>query len=165
VWRRVRETFPTLQLALVGSMATDDPEGWRIYEQIERETAAEPSCLLFTDQMGVANHEVNAFQRVADVAIQKSTREGFGLVVAETLWKGTAMVAGRAGGIPVQLEDGLSGYLAESVDEFASRTTDLLADPLRARELGAAGAQRVRKRFLMPRVLCDHLAVLRQVVG
>ena len=76
VWRRVRETFPPLQLALVGSMATDDPEGWRIYEEIERETADEPECLLFTDQMGVANHEVNAFQRVADVAIQQEHPRG-----------------------------------------------------------------------------------------
>lgn len=165
VWRRVRETFPTLQLALVGSMATDDPEGWRVYEEIERATAAEPSCMLFTDQMGVASHEVNAFQRVADVALQKSIREGFGLVVAETLWKGTAMVAGRAGGIPVQLEDGVGGYLAESLDDFVSRVTGLLEDPVLARELGAAGAVRVRERFLLPRLLRDHLAVLREVVA
>ncbi len=165
VWRRVRETFPSLQLALVGSMALDDPEGWRIYEQIERETAADPSCLLLTDQMGVANHEVNAFQRVADVAIQKSTREGFGLVVSETLWKGTAMVAGRAGGIPQQLQDGVGGYLAESAEEFASRVTELLEDPLRAEEMGAAGAERVRERFLLPRLLRDHLSLLRGLVG
>ncbi len=165
VWRRVRETFPDLQLALVGSMATDDPEGWRIYEQIESETAGEPSCFLFTDQMGVAAHEVNAFQLVADVAIQKSIREGFGLVVSETLWKGTAMVAGRAGGIPEQLQDGVGGYLAESVEEFATRTVELLEDPLRAGEMGAAGAEAVRERFLLPRLLRDHLAVLGELVG
>jgi trehalose synthase len=146
-------------------MATDDPEGWRVYEEIECATAAEPSCMLFTDQMGVASHEVNAFQRVADVALQKSIREGFGLVVAETLWKGTAMVAGRAGGIPVQLEDGVGGYLAESLDDFVSRVTGLLEDPVLARELGAAGAVRVRERFLLPRLLRDHLAGLREVVA
>ena len=165
VWRRVRETFPTLQLALVGSMATDDPEGWRIYEQIERETAAEPSCILFTDQMGVAAHEVNAFLRVADVAIQKSIREGFGLVVSETLWKGTAMVAGRAGGISEQLRDGADGYLAASVEEYAARAVELLEDSLRAEEMGAAGAETVRRRFLMPRPLRDHLAVLEGLVA
>ncbi len=91
--------------------------------------------------MGVADHEVNAFQRVADVAIQKSIREGFGLVVSETLWKGTAMVAGRAGGIPVQLQDGIGGYLAESVEEFAARTTELLEDPLRAGGDGRRGGR------------------------
>ncbi len=164
VWRRARETFPTLQLALVGAMATDDPEGWRIYEQIERETANEPSCLLLTDQMGVASHEVNSFQRVADVAIQKSTREGFGLVVSETLWKGTAMVAGRAGGIPQQLEDGVGGYLSESTEQFVSRVVELLEDPLVAEQMGAAGAQRVRERFLIPRLLRDHLAALSRVL-
>lgn len=165
VWRRVRETFPGLQLALVGAMATDDPEGWRIYEQIEAETAGEPACLLLTNQMGVAGHEVNAFQRVADVAIQKSIREGFGLVVSETLWKGTAMVAGRAGGIPEQLRDGVGGYLAGSVEEFASRTAELLEDPLRAEGMGAGGAETVRERFLLPRLLRDHLAVLRDLVA
>jgi trehalose synthase len=165
VWRRVRETFPTLQLALVGSMATDDPEAWRIYEQIERETAGERACMLLTDQMGVASHEVNSFQRVADVAIQKSTREGFGLVVSETLWKGTAMVAGRAGGIPHQLQDGVGGRLADSTEQFSQRVTELLEDPSSASQMGAAGARRVREHFLMPRLLRDHLAVLRGLLG
>lgn len=165
VWRQVRESFPGLQLALVGSMATDDPEGWRIYEQIEAETADEPACLLLTDQMGVASHEVNAFQSVADVAIQKSIREGFGLVVSETLWKGTAMVAGEAGGIPLQLEDGVGGYLAASVDEFAARVAELLEDPPLAQSMGAAGAGRVRERFLLPRLLRDQLTVLRGLAG
>jgi trehalose synthase len=165
VWRGVRETFPTLQLALVGSMATDDPEGWRIYEQIERETAGERDCLLLTHQMGVSNHEVNAFQRVADVAIQKSTREGFGLVVSETLWKGTAMVAGRAGGIPQQLQDGVGGYLADSTEQFAARVSELLENPMAAEQMGAAGMERVRERFLLPRLLRDHLAALRGLLG
>jgi trehalose synthase len=165
VWRRAREHVPGLQLALVGSMATDDPEGWEIYQQIEQTTTHEPDVLLFTDQMGVASHEVNAFQRVADVAIQKSTREGFGLVVAETLWKRTAMVAGRAGGIPVQLQDDVGGYLAGSTDEFVDHVIALLEDPGRAREVGLAGAERVRDRFLLPRMLRDHLAVLLQVLS
>lgn len=95
-----------------------------------------PDCHLLTNQMGVTAHEVNALQRVADVAIQKSIREGFGLVVSETLWKGTVIVAGRAGGIPSQLEDGVSGRLATEVDEFAAAVCELLEYPTRARELG-----------------------------
>ena len=165
VWRQVRDTFPTLQLALVGSMATDDPEGWRIYEQIEHETMNERSCLLLPDQMGVASHEVNAFQRVADVAIQKSTREGFGLVVSETLWKGTAMVAGRAGGIPQQLQDGVGGFLADTAEQFAQRVAELLENPLAAERMGTAGAERVRERFLLPRLLRDHLAALQGLLA
>ena len=165
VWRAVRETFGTLQLALVGAMAADDPEGWHVYREIEQQTRREPDCFLLTNQMGVASHEVNSLQRVADVAIQKSIREGFGLIVSETLWKGTPMVAGRAGGIPMQLEDGVSGYLAESVDEFAGRVMLLLEDSGAARELGAAGRAGVRDAFLLPRLLRDQLQLLRELSG
>jgi trehalose synthase len=165
VWRRARTAFPDLQLALVGSMAADDPEGWRVYRQVERATADEPDCLLLTNQMGVAAHEVNALQRVADVAIQKSVREGFGLIVSETLWKGTAIVAGRAGGIPLQIKDGAGGYLATSEEEFAARVVELLERPTLASELGAAGVRRVRERFLAPRLLRDTLQVLRELVA
>ena len=166
VWRQVRETFPDLQLALVGSMASDDPEGWRIYSQLEERVHGERDCFLFSDQTGVASHEVNAFQRVADVVIQKSIREGFGLIVSETLWKGTAIVAGRAGGIPLQLEDGVSGgRLAEKTDEFAAAVQGLLEDPVEARRLGAAGAQRVGERFLAPRLLLDQLELLGELTG
>jgi trehalose synthase len=164
VWRRVRETIPELQLALVGSMAGDDPEGWRIYEQIAREVGGEPDCFLLSDQTGVTSHEVNALQRVADVAIQKSIREGFGLIVSETQWKGTPLVAGRAGGIPLQLEDGVTGRLAETVDEFAAHVIALLEDSATARAMGAAGIRRVREDFLLPRLLRDQLRLLRGVV-
>lgn len=165
VWRRVRESFPDLQLALIGSMATDDPEGWYIYSQIEEQVAEEPSCFLLSDQMGVASHEVNAFQRVADVVIQKSIREGFGLIVSETLWKGTAIVAGRAGGIPMQLQDGISGRLAEDMDGFTTAVGELLEDPVRAAALGSAGAQRVREGFLVPRLLLDQINLLHTVIS
>lgn len=165
VWRRVRDVFPALQLALVGAMAGDDPEGWRVYRQVERASAGEDGCLLLTNQMGVAAHEVNALQRVADVAIQKSVREGFGLIVSETLWKGTVLVAGPAGGIPMQLADRADGYLAATEDEYVARIAELLEHPARARELGAAGVRTVHDRFLLPRLLRDTLHVLRDLVG
>lgn len=164
-WREARQDVPELQLALVGSMAADDPEGWRIYAEVEHETRQEPACFLLTDQMGVSHHEVNAFQRTADVAVQMSTREGFGLVVAETLWKGTPMVAGPAGGIPLQLEHGVSGLLASTPHDVAQAVVALLRDPERAAALGVAGAARVRERFLMPRLVADGLRLLRAVVG
>jgi trehalose synthase len=162
-WRLAREQAQGLQLALVGSMATDDPEGWRIYGELEAATRGEEDCFLLTNQMGVANHEVNAFQRTADVAVQMSTREGFGLVVAETLWKGTPMIAGRAGGIPLQLEDGVSGLLADGPDDVATALVELLQDPERAASLGLAGARRVRERFLLLRLLADQLRLLRDI--
>jgi trehalose synthase len=119
--------------------------------------------MLFTNQMGVNAHEVNALQRVADVAIQKSIREGFGLVVSETLWKGTAMVAGRAGGIPAQLEDGTGGYLATGVEEFAARIAALLEHPSDARQMGVEGRRRVREQFLVTRLLGDELRLLAEL--
>ena len=165
VWRLVRSAFPELQLALVGAMAGDDPEGWRIYQDLESAVRGEPDCFLLTNQMGVTAHEVNALQRVTDVAVQKSIREGFGLVVSETLWKGTPIVAGRAGGIPSQLEDRVSGRLASGVEEFASAVRELLEEPTAARELGSAGRRGVRERFLITRLLHDQLKLLADVLG
>ena len=84
--------------------------------------------------------QINAFQRVADVVVQKSLREGFGLTVSEALWKGRPVVGGRAGGIVLQIRDGYDGYLVDSVEECATRTIDLLADPGRCRRHGRARA-------------------------
>ena len=165
VWREARGAFGELQLALVGAMAGDDPEAWRIYQELEVEVSDEPHCYLLTNQMGVTAHEVNALQRVADIAVQKSIREGFGLVVSETLWKGTAMIAGRAGGIPTQLEDGVSGRLATDVSEFADAVCDLLEHPTLARDLGAAGRRRVHNEFLITRLLNDQLVLLAAQLG
>ena len=144
--RRSRRTgsrgeVPDLQLALVGSMALDDPGGWDVYHQILAEVRSDPDIHVFTNLTGVGNVEVNAFQRLSQVVIQKSIREGFGLVVSESLWKGTPVVAGRAGGIPLQLQDGGGGFLVESVEECAERMLELLGDPQARRELGESAAR------------------------
>jgi trehalose synthase len=146
-------------------MALDDPEGWRVYREIQNEVASDPDIHVFTNLTGVGNVEVNAFQRLADVVIQKSIREGFGLVVSEALWKGTPVVAGRAGGIPLQLEDGRGGYLVDSVEQCAERVHELLSDPERRREFGVRGQARVRERFLLPRLLADELRLFASVLG
>lgn len=164
-WRIARDEFPDLQLALVGAMAADDPEGWSIYETIENEIRDERNVFLFTDQIGVNGFEVNAFQHVADVVVQKSIREGFGLVVSEALWKGAAVVAGRAGGIPTQLRDGESGFLAGDTADFAARIAELLRRQDIAREFGAAGIADVREKFLMPRLARDQLRMLCEILG
>jgi trehalose synthase len=164
-YRLVRDEIPDLQLALVGSMALDDPEGWDVYREIEREVERDPEIHVFTNLTGVGNIEVNAFQRLADVVIQKSIREGFGLVVSEALWKGTPVVAGRAGGIPLQLQDGVGGYLVDSVDECAARVTELVLDAARRRELGERGRALVAQRFLLTRLLADELRLYTSAQG
>jgi trehalose synthase len=163
-YRLVRAEVPGLQLALVGSMASDDPEGWEVYRQIEAEVHDDDDIHVFTNLVGVGNVEVNAFQRLADVVIQKSLREGFGLVVSEALWKGTPVVAGRAGGIPLQMPDGVGGFLVDSVDECATRVRELLGDAGLRRELGQRGRAHVGERFLLPRLIADELELYTRVL-
>ncbi|MDP2317204.1 MAG: glycosyltransferase [Pseudomonadota bacterium] len=163
-YRAARREVPDLQLALVGSMALDDPEGAEIYRQILDETGGDPLVHVFTNLVGVGNIEVNAFQMLSDVVVQKSIREGFGLVVSETLWKGTPVVAGRAGGIPLQMADGVGGVLVDSVDACAEAIVALLRDPERARALGAAGRERVREHFLTPRLVLNDLRLMQALL-
>jgi len=97
------------------------------------------------------------------VVIQKSTREGFGLTVTEAIWKARPFVGGAVGGIPLQVTDGESGYLVSSVEECAERALAILADPGLGMELGRAGKESVRRRFLMPRLLRDWLKVFERL--
>ncbi len=159
-FKRIRDEVPGLQLALVGSMALDDPEAWDVYRMISDASRDEADIHVFTNLTGVGNVEVNAFQRLSAVMVQKSIREGFGLVVSEALWKGTPIVAGRAGGIPLQVADDAGGLLIGSTDECAAALLVLLKDPGRAAALAAAGRERVRRHFLLPRLLLDELALL-----
>lgn len=164
-YRLARQEIPDLQLALVGSMATDDPEGWDMYRTIRGALANEKHAHVFTNLVGVGNIEVNAFQALSNVVIQKSLREGFGLVVAEALWKGTPVVAARTGGIPLQMADGTGGILVDSVDECARAMVSLIRDPDRSRALGESGRARVRRHFLIPRLVLDELALMRRMAA
>jgi trehalose synthase len=160
-YRLVREEVAGLQLALVGSMALDDPEGWEVYQQVADHAGRDPLVHIYTNLTGVGNVEVNAFQRLSEVVVQKSIREGFGLVVSESMWKGTPVVAGRAGGIPLQMPDGVGGRLVGNTEQCAAALLELLGDRELARGLGRSGRERVREHFLLPRLLADELALLR----
>ena len=164
-YQLVKQEVPDLQLALVGSMALDDPEGWEIYHQIQDVAKNDSHIHLFTNLTGVGNVEVNAFQRLSDVVIQKSIREGFGLVVSETLWKGTPVVAGRAGGIPLQLQGGAGGFLIDSVEECAEKTLWLLRHLEEGEALGTKGRELVRERFLLTRLIADELRLYGDLLG
>jgi trehalose synthase len=159
-YRIARAKIPRLQLVLAGSMALDDPEGWEIHREIVRESRDDPQLHVFSNVTGVGNIEVNALQRVSNVVVQKSIREGFGLVISEALWKGSAVVAGKAGGIPLQMADGVGGVLVENVQECAEAIIQLVEDPARAKRVARRGRARVRKHFLLPRLLLNHLSLL-----
>ena len=159
-YRLVREEIGDLQLALVGSMALDDPEGWDVYRQVSEAAERDELIHVYTNLTGVGNVEVNAFQRLSEVVVQKSIREGFGLVVSESLWKGTPVVAGRAGGIPLQMPEGVGGVLVDSVEECAAAISSLLGDRDLAQQLGRSGHEHVREHFLLPRLLMEELRLL-----
>jgi trehalose synthase len=160
VYEMLREDFPRLQLAMIGSMALDDPEGWKIYGQIMKSAQQDPGIHVFTNLVGVGNIEVNAFQRLSQVIIQKSLREGFGLVVSEAMWKSTPVVAGATGGIPLQMANGVGGVLIDNLEECAAAVRDLLLDPTLRNELANSGKERVRQHFLLPRLLLDELRLM-----
>jgi trehalose synthase len=164
-YRIVREEIPDVQLALVGSMATDDPEGWEFFQETFRHADGDPDIKILNNLNNVGAIEVNAFQSQADVCMQKSIREGFGLTVTEALWKGRPMVAGNVGGIPLQIEDSVSGFLVSSAEEAAQRSIEVLRDPELAKELGRAGKTRSREHFLTPRLLRDWLRIFGELEG
>jgi trehalose synthase len=165
VYKTLKQKRPDLQLLMVASMANDDPEAWSFYERIVRKAGEDYDIHILTNLNGVANLEVNAFQRAAQVLIQKSIREGFGLVISEGLWKEKAMVAGGVGGIPMQLTDGKHGYLANTTQEYCDRVEELLDNPTLGQQFGEAGKEHVRENFLITRLLRDHLALMNSLSG
>jgi trehalose synthase len=158
-YRAVKREIPDVQLALVGSMASDDPEGWRIYEEVKNHAGDDRDIALLSNLDGVGSPEVNAFQRMSQVVIQKSLREGFGLTVSEALWKEVPVVGGRVGGIPMQIGQDECGRLVSSIDEAAAACLELLRHGELRSRLGAAGHERVRRFFLSTRNLRDYLAL------
>jgi trehalose synthase len=164
-YKEVKAHMPEVQLALVGSMATDDPEGMVYYAKTLRRAGEDFDIHVLSNLDGVNNREVNAFQTIADVLIQKSTREGFGLVVTEALWKGKPMVGGKVGGIPLQIIDGETGFLVTDVEGCARSSLFLLQHPNRAREMGERAREHVRKHFLSTRHLMDYLKMFGELAG
>lgn len=165
-YRMVRREHGGVQLALLGAIeAADDPEAYRLAAAVRAHAGADPDIHVFTDPNVIGWRQVGAVQLVSDVIFQKSVREGFGLSVAEALWKATPVIGGRAGGIPLQLQDGVGGFLVTSVDEAAERCAWLLAHPAEAGAIADAGRAQVATRFLLPRLLEDELALYAETLA
>jgi len=146
------------RLVLVGGADTDDPEGVELSGEVHEAATQDPD-LHVLDLPPQARVEVNALQRAAKIVFQKSTREGFGLGVAEAMWKSKPVIGGFAGGITAQLFYGVTGYTVNSVEGAAFRARQLLADPGLRERLGAAAREHVRQNFLITRHLGDVLAL------
>jgi trehalose synthase len=164
-YRLVRQTHPEVQLALVGSMAHDDPEGWDFYNRTVAHADGDPDIFILSNLNNIGSVEVNAFQVHSAAVIQKSIREGFGLTVSEALWKGRPTIGGRVGGIVGQIEHGVTGWLVDTPAECAEACREILEDPAGARERGRRGKEVVRRKFLTPRLLRDWLALFNKLDG
>jgi trehalose synthase len=162
-FRIARKERPGLQLVMIGSMAHDDPEGWHYLQATQDHRENDPDIHLLTNFQEVGNLEVNAFQRASTIVLQKSIREGFGLTVAEAMWKSRPVIGGDTGGIRLQIEDGRSGFLVGTVEACAERIVQLLGDEdLRAR-MGTEARERVRTEFLTLRQLAEYLDLMRSL--
>ena len=166
-YRIVKAEHPDVQLALVGSMAHDDPEGWDYYNRTVTYADGDPDVYILSNLNNIGSVEVNAFQVHSNAVIQKSTKEGFGLTVTEALWKTRPVVASRVGGIVAQIQDGETGWLVDphSPEECAQACLEILADPAAARQRALRGKEYVRRNFLMPRLLRDWLVLLNKLDG
>jgi len=164
VWKKVRSEIDC-RLVLCGSMAADDPEGWAIYERLRRrskEWLESGDVILITTENNIL---VNALQRMASVVVQKSLREGFGLTVTEAMWKGKPVVASNVGGIRIQIEDGVNGFLVDPSDNdrFAQRIIQILRDKDLGRFLGENARKSVKEKFLITRFIADYLSLLDEI--
>src|SRR5438552_3850664 len=139
-------------LVLLGNFATDDPEGSQIFESLR--ACQEERILILTK--GDDTALVNALQTRASVVLQKSLREGFGLTVAEAMWKRTPVIGGNAGGIRYQIEDGVNGCLVSSIEDAGERMVRLIKDKKLRDEMGKKARETVRGKFLLTRYLEEY---------
>jgi len=151
------------QLILVGSFASDDPEGEGVYKDLLNITSDEKN--VFVLNLPPDSHrEINAFQRGATVVVQKSLKEGFGLVVSEAMWKSKPVVGSNVGGIKRQIVHGVTGYLVNSIEGAAVRIKQLLANKKFRDNMGFHAKERVRHRFLIIRHLRDYLLLIYKIL-
>ena len=156
------------QLLLAGGMASDDPEGERVLGKIYEETKDDEDVHILN--LPLTNRlenwmEVNALQRAARVIMQPSTREGFGLVITEALWKGKPVIAANVGAIPLQIRDGDTGYFYETPNKTAQRVVNLLKNPSIAEAVGRRGREYVKEHFLLPDRIADYLMTIGMTMG
>jgi trehalose synthase len=156
-YKKVKQ-YNDCRLILVGSPATDDPEGEAILAEVKDFAGNDPD--IFVLMLPPDNHmEINALQRMSTVILQKSIKEGFGLTVSEAMWKEKPIIGGAAGGIPLQIVHGVTGFIVHSVEGAAFRIRQYLNNPEMASRMGKEGKEYVRNNFLLTRQIRDYLAL------
>lgn len=155
---RMAKKYNDCILILAGSAAADDPEGEAVLNEVREHASGDPDIYLLL-LPPFSDRDINALQRIATVVLQKSLKEGFGLTVAETMWKGKPVIGGATGGIPLQITHGATGFLVSSVEGAAFRVRQLLNNPEMAKRMGENAREYVRTNFLMTRQIRDYLSV------
>ena len=167
-FRQARESAPGIQLALLGlSQAADDPEALGVLHSVKEYADGDPDihAYFYADDLpDTIDRIVNAFQTASSVILQKSTREGFGLTVSEAMWKGQPVIGGNVGGIRTQIEDGVCGFLVNNPQECGERIVQLIQDESLRKEMGEAAQERIREKFLLPRLALDYLKAVRSLL-
>lgn len=164
IYRNIKsEYIKNLQLLLAGSMASDDPEGWEIYEKILRKSGEDYDIKVYSNFHGVGDEEIKAFQYASNVILQKSLKEGFGLTVSEAMWKGKPVIGGKVGGIKLQIQDEENGFLVSTIQEATEKTLYLLLNPEISAEMGKKAKQTVKEKFLTTREIEDYLLLFNRL--
>lgn len=157
-YRQAKSFYPSLQLVLAGGGSIDDPEAKAVYDDVMLEVKGDKDIRVLL--MPPAPREINALQRRADIVLQKSIREGFGLTVTEALWKMKPVIGGNAGGIRLQVINHHTGYLVNTPEGAAGRIRHLLQHPQLCTEIGTKGKKFVKENFLITKQLREYLTVM-----
>lgn len=155
---RIVKKYNDCILILAGSPATDDPEGEIVLNEVKEYAANDPDIYILL-LPSFSDKDINALQRIATIILQKSLKEGFGLTVSESMWKGKPVIGGATGGIPLQIIHGVTGFLVHSVEGAAFRIRQLLNNPEMAKKIGENAREHVRKNFLITRQVRDYLSI------
>lgn len=158
-YKMATKFHPDLQLVLAGGSATDDPEGELVLQEVRAEANHDPDIHILMLPPD-ANHEINALQQGADIVLQKSTREGFGLTVTEAMWKGKPVIGGDTGGIRLQVVNYHTGFLVNTPEGAALRIRYLLNQPDKIEEFGTKAREFVRENFLLTRHLREYMTLM-----
>jgi len=164
-----KNKIPDLQLVLAGIMeASDDPEAKELFKKVRKHAEGDPDIFLFSkrsDLEGVPHSLfINALQTASGAVLQKSIREGFGLTVTEAMWKKKAVVGGKAEGIKLQIKNGKNGFIASGAEDMAEKIARLIKNPALAHRIGGAARKTVKEKFLMSRLVFDHLKLYETLI-
>ena len=155
---RIARKYNDCILILAGSPATDDPEGELVLNEVKEYASGDPDIHILL-LPPFSDRHINALQRAATVVLQKSLKEGFGLTVAEAMWKGKPVIGGAVGGIPLQIVHGITGFLVHSIEGAAFRIRQFLNNPEMSKRMGERGKEHIRQHFLITRQIRDYLSI------